>query len=125
MIDFKNKSVIKLKAVSIDDGHKFVDDLLIDNEYIIAAFSSMRDKLVFTDKRIISINVQGITGSKVDYTFIPYNKIQLFSIETAGMLDLDAEIDVVVSAIGTIRFELSSSSDIKKICKKISEKILD
>ena len=47
MIDFKNKSVIKLKAVSIDDGHKFVDDLLIDNEYIIAAFSSMRDKLVF------------------------------------------------------------------------------
>mgnify|MGYP001856056168 FL=1 len=41
------------------------------------------------------------------------------------MLDLDAEIDVVVSAIGTIRFELSSSSDIKKICKKISEKILD
>ncbi len=125
MIDFKNKSVIKLKAVSIDDGHKFVDDLLIDNEYIIAAFSSMRDKLVFTDKRIISINVQGITGSKVDYTFIPYNKIQLFSIETAGMLDLDAEIDVVVSAIGTIRFELSSSSDIKKICKKISEKISD
>ena len=125
MIDFKNKSVIKLKAVSIDDGHKFVDDLLIDNEYIIAAFSSMRDKLVFTDKRIISINVQGITGSKVDYTFIPYNKIQLFSIETAGLLDLDAEIDVVVSAIGTIRFELSSSSDIKKICKKISEKILD
>lgn len=125
MIDFKNKSVIKLKAVSIDDGHKFADDLLIDNEYIIAAFSSMRDKLVFTDKRIISINVQGITGSKVDYTFIPYNKIQLFSIETAGMLDLDAEIDVVVSAIGTIRFELSSSSDIKKICKKISEKILD
>ncbi len=125
MIDFKNKSVIKLKAVSIDDGHKLVDDLLIDNEYIIAAFSSMRDKLVFTDKRIISINVQGITGSKVDYTFIPYNKIQLFSIETAGMLDLDAEIDVVVSAIGTIRFELSSSSDIKKICKKISEKILD
>lgn len=125
MIDFKNKSVIKLKAVSIDDGHKFVDDLLIDNEYIIAAFSSMRDKLVFTDKRIISINVQGITGSKVDYTFIPYNKIQLFSIETAGMLDLDAEIDVVVSAIGTIRFELSSSSNIKKICKKISEKILD
>ena len=125
MIDFKNKSVIKLKAVSIDDVHKLVDDLLIDNEYIIAAFSSMRDKLVFTDKRIISINVQGITGSKVDYTFIPYNKIQLFSIETAGMLDLDAEIDVVVSAIGTIRFELSSSSDIKKICKKISEKILD
>lgn len=125
MIDFKNKSVIKLKAVSIDDGHKLVDDLLIDNEYIIAAFSSMRDKLVFTDKRILSINVQGITGSKVDYTFIPYNKIQLFSIETAGMLDLDAEIDVVVSAIGTIRFELSSSSDIKKICKKISEKILD
>ena len=125
MIDFKNKSVIKLKAVSIDDGHKFVDDLLIDNEYIIAAFSSMRDKLVFTDKRIISINVQGITGSKADYTFIPYNKIQLFSIETAGMLDLDAEIDVVVSAIGTIRFELSSSSDLKKICKKISEKILD
>lgn len=124
MIDFKNKAYIKLKAISKNDGLNAVKDLLISGETIISAFGSMRDKLVFTDKRIISINVQGLTGSKVDYTSIPYSKIQAYSVETAGMLDLDAEIDITVSGLGTMRFELVSSADIKMICQKISEKIL-
>jgi len=125
MIDFKNKSFIKLKAIDKEEGEKVVKDLLIDKECVISAFSSMRDKLIFTDKRVISVNVQGITGSKVDYTSIPYSKIQAYSVETAGMLDLDAEIDITVSGLGTIRFELHSTSDIRAICQKISEKILN
>jgi len=125
MVDFKNKSFVKLKAIDKKDGEAVVKDLLIEKESVIAAFSSMRDKLVFTDKRVISINVQGITGTKVDYTSIPYSKIQAYSVETAGKLDLDAEIDITVSGLGTVRFELHSTSDIKAICQKISEKILN
>jgi len=125
MIDFKNKSLIKLKATDKSDGEKTVKDLLINGEKVISSFASMRDKLVFTDKRIISVNAQGMTGTKIDYTSIPYSKIQAYSVETAGMLDLDAEIDITVSGIGTIRFELKATTDIKEICQKISEKILD
>lgn len=125
MVDFKNKSIIKLKSIKLDEGKKFVQDIIIPGEIVISAFASMRDKLVFTDKRIISINVQGITGTKVDYTSIPYSKIQAYSVETAGMLDLDAELDIIISGLGTVRFELTGSSNIKDICLKMSEKILD
>lgn len=124
MIDFKNKSVFKLKQTDNNNGRKIVNDILINNEDIIAAFSSLRDKLIFTSKRIICVNTQGITGKKIDYTSIPYSKIQTYSIETASTFDLDAEIDIVVSAIGTMRFELSSDTDIRSICKSISEQIL-
>lgn len=125
MIDFQNKTIFKLKSIKNEEGFNIVKDIVIPKEVIIAAFSSMRDKLIFTDKRIISVNVQGLTGTKIDYTTIPYSKIQTYSIETSGLLDLDAEIDVVISGLGTIRFELTGSTNIKEICLKMSEKILN
>ena len=125
MIDFQNKTIFKLKSIKNEEGFNIVKDILISKEVIIAAFSSMRDKLIFTDKRIISVNVQGLTGTKIDYTTIPYSKIHTYSIETSGLLDLDAEIDVVISGLGTIRFELTGSTNIKEICLKMSEKILN
>lgn len=124
MVDFKNKGLIKLSAVGIEEGQKAVKDILINNEEVIASFKSMRDRLIFTDKRIISVNVQGVTGKKVDFTSFPYPKIQAYSIETAGTFDLDAEIDITLSSIGTVRFELSGATNIKKIYSTISEKIL-
>lgn len=120
MIDFTNKSIIKLKPINSDEGQKFVSDLLIEEEKVYFAFSSMRDKLVFTNKRIISLNVQGVTGKKVDYTSLSYSKIQAFSIESSGTFDLDSELDVTISGLGTIRFELSSQTDIRGLCKFIS-----
>ena len=125
MVDFKNKALIKLGHISNERGKEIVKDIIIKNEEVIASFESMRDKLIFTDKRIISVNVQGLTGKKVDYTSIPYSKIQAYSVETAGMMDMDAEIDITISGLGTVRFELTGTTDIKKICREISEKILD
>lgn len=124
MVDFKNKGLIKLSAIKNEEGEKIVKDILINNEKVIASFKSMRDHLVFTNKRIISVNVQGVTGRKVDYTSFPYKKIQAYSIETAGALDIDAEIDITISGIGTIKFELAGATNIKEICAKISESIL-
>lgn len=124
MIDFTNKNIIKLKPADIAEGQKSVGELLVDEENIVFTFVSMRDKLVFTNKRIISINVQGLTGKKVDYTSIPYSKIQAFSIETAGTIDLDSELDVCISGLGKIRFELSSKSDVKGLGKLLANCIL-
>ena len=124
MIDFTNKSLIKLKAINNNDGKDAVKDILISEEEVVFSFTSMRDKLIFTNKRIISANVQGLTGKKVDYTSIPYSKIQAFSIETAGVLDLDSELDITISGLGTIRFELSSNSNIKQLGQYISSRIL-
>lgn len=125
MIDFTNKSIIKLKPMNTDEGRKLVESLLIANENVIFAFTSMRDKLIFTNKRIISMNVQGVTGKKVDYTSIPYSKIQVFSIETSGTFDLDSELDVTISGLGTVRFELSAQTDIKKLGQFISTFVLN
>ena len=124
MIDFTNKNLIKLKEMDNTDGQKVVEKLLIPDENVVFSFTSMRDKLIFTDKRIISVNVQGITGAKIDYTSIPYSKIQVFSIETAGTFDLDAELDVTVSGLGTVRFELLAKTNIRELGQHMSKYIL-
>jgi len=125
MIDFTNKNIIKLKASSVDDGQKTVSTLITPDEEVKFAFTSMRDKLIFTDKRIISVNVKGITGKKIDYTSIPYANIQAFSIESAGTIDFDSELDITISGLGTVRFELSNKTDIRKLGQSISSYVLN
>ena len=124
MIDFKNSDVFKLKPIDAgkvrEDFHLF----LIEGESIFAGFKTVRDQLVFTNKRIISANVQGITGSKVDYTSLPYSKIQAFSVETTGSFDLDCEIEVYLSELGKVKFEISGSFDLLSFNKMISEYVL-
>ena len=124
MIDFTNKTIIKLKPVDVKNGEEIIKTMLIPAEEVMFAFSSMRDKLVFTNKRIVSVNVQGITGKKADYTSIPYSRIQIFSIETAGTFDLDSELDITISGMGTIRFELSAQTNIRELGKFLSNNIL-
>jgi len=124
MIDFTNKSLVKLKQEDVNKGIEAVKELLIGGETVIDSYVSMRDRVVFTNKRIISVNVQGLTGKKVDYTSIPYNRIQAYSVETAGFFDLDAELDLFLAGLGKIRFELKGSSNIVELCKVISEYIL-
>ena len=90
MIDFKNGSFIKL-AKTNPDAAKDIYPILVQGENIIGVYKAMRDYVVFTDRRIISVNVQGMTGKKKDFTTLPYSKVQVFSIETAGVLDMDSE----------------------------------
>ena len=84
----------------------------------------MRDGVVFTDKRIIAINKQGVTGKKTDCTSLPYSKIQTFSIETAGILDLDGELCLWFSGLGIVRFEFFGSKALPEICRIISAHVL-
>ena len=98
--------------------------ILISGEEIICCFQSIRDGVVFTNKRIIAINVQGLTGKKKDFTSLPYSKIQAFSVETAGTIDLDSELDLWFSGMGRVRFEFIGAADVAHLCKMISEKVL-
>lgn len=94
--------------------------LLIEGETIIGSYKSIRDFVVFTDKRVISVNVQGITGKKKDFTSMPYSKISVFSVEAAGTFDLDSELEMYFSGVGRVKFEFSGASDIVEIGKVIS-----
>lgn len=124
MIDFKNGTFVKLKQINPSEIEKNVAPLLINGEQILSAYKAMRDFCVFTNKRVISVNVQGLTGTKKDYTSLPYSKVSAYSIETAGTFDLDSELEMYFSGLGKVRFEFSGSSDIVKIGKIVSEYVL-
>jgi hypothetical protein len=124
MIDFKNGSFVKLKATNKFANEALIAPLLIEGEQFIGEYQGVRDFVVFTSKRIIVANVQGITGKKKDFTSLPYSKIQVFSIETAGMLDLDSELELYFSGIGKLRFEFSGKNNIVLIGKIIATYVL-
>ena len=94
--------------------------LLVPGERVISSYTALRDYVVFTDKRVISVNVQGITGKKKDYTSLIYNKISAFSVETAGVLDLDSELEIYLSGLGKVRFEFTGGFDIVAIGQAIA-----
>ena len=71
--------------------------LFADREVVEAAFKLVRDVVLFTDKRLIFVDKQGLTGRKTEYLSIPYRSIVRFSIESAGHFDLDAELKIWVT----------------------------
>lgn len=123
MIDFKNGVLYKLKR-DASCREKDISALLIPGEKVLSSYTAVRDYVVFTDKRVISVNVQGLTGKKKDYTSLPYSKIVAFSIETAGTLDLDSELELYFSAIGRVKFEFLGDSDIVQIGQVIASFVL-
>ncbi|MBR2030326.1 MAG: PH domain-containing protein [Clostridia bacterium] len=125
MIDFNGGGFFaRLGKVKDDEFDDLISPIIISGEFVVGAYKSIRDGVVFTNKRIITINIQGLTGKKKDFTSIPYSKITTFSVETAGFFDLDAELEIYMSAVGKVKFEFKGSSDIKEICQKMSEYIL-
>lgn len=124
MIDFQKSAIFKLDPIPANQILQPIQAFLVENEVLLAGFRTVRDQLVFTNKRIIAANVQGMTGKKVDYTSIPYSKIQAFSVETSGVLDRDCELEIYISAIGKIRFEIRGNFDIVTFNRVISQYVL-
>lgn len=124
MIDFNNASFMKLKPVPDSNFSNLIFPMFVSGEEIIQTFQGIRDGVVFTNKRIFAINVQGITGKKKDFSSLPYSKIQAFSVETAGTFDLDSELELWFSGLGKVKFEFVSNADVSKICKMISDRVL-
>lgn len=120
MIDFENGSVFKL---TLTDDPAFKDEvqpLLADGEEVALAFEGVRDFVVFTNKRVIAVNVQGVTGRKKDYSSLPYSRIQAYAVETDGLLDNDGELDLWFSGLGKVRFEFKENVDLPAIARHIA-----
>ena len=124
MIDFSKSLLFKLMPDTSGNVAAMVTDLLIEGESVIVSFVTIRDGIAFTNKRIISVNVQGLTGQKKDFTSIPYSRIQTFSVETAGKIDLDGELDIWISSVGKVRFEFGFKFDVMKLGRLLSKAVL-
>lgn len=76
---------------------KEYEELFVEGEEIKAAFKVIRDMFIFTDKRLILVDKQGLTGKKMSFHSIMYKSISHFSVETAGTFDLDSELKIWIS----------------------------
>ena len=115
-------------ASEIDSGklEKEFSQVLADGETIQKAFKVIRDLFVFTDKRLVLVDRQGLTGKKVDYHSIPYKSVSQFSVETAGTFDADAELKIWISGNQTpsVEKEFKRGTDIVGIQKTLAQFIL-
>jgi hypothetical protein len=84
-------------GVSVEEATKEYGFVLAKDEAIEVAYKLIRDYFIFTRKRLILVDKQGLTGKKVEIQSIPYHSITRFAVETAGHLDLDAELKIWVS----------------------------
>lgn len=125
-INFNSNSAWNLKPIPVENVRNDVNGLLIAGEQVEMAFQTVRDQLVFTNKRIIAIDVQGITGKRKSFSSMPYSKIQFFSIQTPGFAELipDSELFLTFSNTFTAKFEFKGNVDIGKIGRMISEYVL-
>lgn len=115
-----NASEVKLEDVQKDFSH-----LLGRNERIEKAYKLIRDLFIFTNKRLILVDKQGVTGKKMEFHSIPYKSISHFSIETAGTFDLDAELKIYISSNTTpIQKQFNKSLNIYEVQKVLSEYVL-
>ncbi|MBF1135393.1 MAG: PH domain-containing protein [[Eubacterium] sulci] len=91
-----------------------VSDMLVNGETAVAAYKTIRDVAVFTSKRLIVKDAQGLTGKKIEIYSLPYSSIVMWSTENAGkLLDLSAEVELWTKA-GHVKVKLSKNCDVRK-----------
>lgn len=104
---------------------KDYEPLLADEETVEVGFKLIRDTFIFTDKRLIVVDKQGVTGKKTRYLSIPYTRISRFAVETAGHLDLDAELVIwVLGAEEPIRRTFSRDVNVYDLQKLLTEHVV-
>lgn len=111
--------------VSIEKLNEKYKRLLTDDEKVELGFKLIRDTFMFTNKRLILIDIQGLTGSKVEYKSLPYKNISRISLETAGTFDLDAELKIWISSEDTpsVSKKFNNSIDVYEVQKYLIQKI--
>lgn len=100
-----------------------INPLLVEGETAVAAFKTFRDSAVFTTKRLIVRDAQGITGKKVEIYSLPYSAINMWSSENAGKLDWNSEIELWTRA-GHIKIKLSKGADVRRLDSLIGWAVL-
>lgn len=117
---FGNAAEVDTKALQRD-----LEAVLADGEQMLRGFRVLRDLFIFTDKRLILIDKQGLTGKKAEYHSIPYRAITHFSVETAGTFDADSELKIYISSNPTpIQREFRRGTDIIGVQKMLAQCVL-
>jgi len=100
--------------------------LLADGEIIEVGFAVFRDTFLFTNKRLILVSVQGVSGRQIDYLSIPYRSIMKFSIETGDKFDLDAELKIWIGS-DSIPLERKFNKDVNiyELHKVLAQHVLN
>ena len=121
-----NKILGNASEISPEKLNEKYGRLLIDGEQVELGFKLLRDTFMFTNKRLILIDVQGITGSKQEYRSMPYKNISRFSLETAGTFDLDAELKIWISSenIPSVSKRFNKSIDVYEVQKYLAQKVM-
>lgn len=123
---FLNKLMGNASEVSPEKLNEKYSRLLIEDETVELGFTLLRDTFVFTNKRLLLVDVQGLTGSKVAYKSLPYKSISRISIETAGTFDLDAELKIWISSENTpsVSKKFTKNIDVYEVQKYLASKIM-
>lgn len=111
--------------MNIEDVQKDFSHILAPTERIEKAYKLIRDMFIFSNKRLILIDKQGLTGRKMEFHSIPYRNITHFSIETAGSFDLDAELKIWISGSDTpLQKQFNKSLNIYELQSVLAEYVL-
>ena len=100
-----------------------VEPLLVPGEQAVAAYKTIRDSAIFTTKRLIVRDAQGITGKKVEMYSLPYSSVNMWSSENAGSLDINGEIELWTRA-GHIKIKVGKAVDVRALDRLITHAVL-
>ncbi|KAA8830800.1 PH domain-containing protein [Bifidobacterium tissieri] len=134
MIDF-NTTFTKMGDMGHGEANTLLDGLLLDGETVHAAFTGTRGWVAFTDRRVIIVTAQGITGKKKDYTTLPYSGIRAASVDTTNGFDADANMELRIGDLGfsglvgtatpcKIRLEFVPGVDVRDLERFVVDRIL-
>ena len=122
MISFSQDSTFNLHKIENNQINKNVSMLMVEDEKLIGVYRTVRDQVVFTNRRIITAEVQGVTGTRQELFSLPYSKILYFGIQTVGFGELlpDAELALFFNNGLKVSFEFRGKCDILEIGRMIS-----
>ncbi|PRP67158.1 PH domain-containing protein [Nonlabens agnitus] len=123
-MSFIDKMLGNAGEVTAEELLKEYGHLLIEGETIEMGFVLFRDVFLFTTKRLILIDKQGLTGKKMDMKSMPYKSISRFSLETAGTFDRDAELKIWISSenLPSVSKKFSKAVDVYKVQRLLATK---
>lgn len=124
MLEFKKSLFLSLKLADYDTYSDLLEPYLAPGEDILLTFQALRDGIVLTERRIITVDIENMTGKKKDITFLPYSIVQAFALETEGTIDPDTQITIWFRSLGHLRFSFASSSDAREVARILSTKTL-
>lgn len=92
-----------------------VVNLMVPGEQPVAAYATFRDSAIFTTKRLIVCDAQGLRGKKVEVYLLPYSSINMWSSENAGsILDFTGELELWTRA-GKIKISVGKQVDVRQL----------